>query len=327
MKVPQRPVSMFKTRLTLLLIGGAVAGLLPDFPARTRVILLAGAYFLALMIERVVERKVRRQTPARWPTFVMGTVAILAIHWTGSIHSPLLLSLAAVILDGLRAGFGRGELSIVVLGLSVGLAMSSYLTLGTRGLQDPALWMEVGVLAIVSIFAAELVDTLKSNLRRSWTAARRDALTGLPNRRAFDEDYSTCLAAWRRNQTPFAILVADLDRTKDINDRFGHLEGDRYLKRAADLLRRAVRSDDRVYRYGGDEFAIILSGTDELAMPRVVDRIQQLVGDEQSAGTMVLSVSLGWASSTQVGGDQVLSVADAAMYADKRTRRREPRVT
>lgn len=168
------------------------------------------------------------------------------------------------------------------------------------------------------------MDTLQSNLRRSWAAARRDALTGLPNRRAFDEDHAESLAAWRRANIPFAILIADLDRTKEINDRFGHLAGDRYLKRAAALLRRAVRSNDRVYRYGGDEFAIILSGTDELAMPRVVERIDELLDDEQTTGAVSLSISLGWASSTQVGGDQVLAAADAAMYADKRTRRREP---
>lgn len=151
MKAPPRPVSMLKTRLTLLLIGGTIVSLLPHFPARPRILLLAGAYFLALLIERLVERRLRRHTPARWPILVLGTVVILAIHWTGSIHSPLLLGLAAVILNGLRAGFGRRELLLVSLGLAVGLAVSSYLTLDTPGLTDPALWIEIAVLGIMTI--------------------------------------------------------------------------------------------------------------------------------------------------------------------------------
>lgn len=151
-------------------------------------------------------------------------------------------------------------------------------------------------------------------------ASTRDALTGLENRRAFDEGLAKELAQADRNGTPISLLIADLTGFKSVNDRLGHAVGDETLVRVADALRTVARDSDRLYRWGGDEFAVILSNTDApgaLAAARRFSRAVQGVEIQD----LRIGASIGMAvrrSGTDMDADALLSQADQAMYEAKR---------
>jgi diguanylate cyclase (GGDEF)-like protein len=107
--------------------------------------------------------------------------------------------------------------------------------------------------------------------------ARVDALTGLCNRRAFDESLDAELARSRRAGTPLSLIVADLNGFKEINDRHGHVVGDECLRQAGSALREAVRRPDHCFRWGGDEFAVLLTGADATVARALSIRLQKAV--------------------------------------------------
>ena len=107
--------------------------------------------------------------------------------------------------------------------------------------------------------------------------ARIDPLTGLGNRRAFDEALDAELARARRAKAPLSLLVGDLDGFKEINDRHGHLVGDGCLRDAAAALRAAVRTPDLCFRWGGDEFAVLLVDADEQVAGVLATRIAKAI--------------------------------------------------
>src|SRR5262249_25576407 len=136
--------------------------------------------------------------------------------------------------------------------------------------------------------------------------ATQDGLTDLPNQRAFHEDLRRVVAAAQRHHEPVALAVFDLDDFKFLNDRHGHPHGDALIKRMADLLR-DVRAEDRGYRIGGDEFALILPRTDARGARIVVSRIVDKAG--------ALAFSTGISELRRGGTIQLLrSEADSALY-------------
>ena len=143
-------------------------------------------------------------------------------------------------------------------------------------------------------------------------AASRDPLTGLYNRRAFAE-YVTELSS---KETPFALTMCDLDGFKRYNDRFGHPAGDEVLKKVGALIRESLRSTDAVFRYGGDEFVIIIPGADEFVVNDVCDRIKKLVSKEIGG----VGISFGSAFFPEDGDtiQKVIETADKRLYEAKR---------
>jgi len=153
--------------------------------------------------------------------------------------------------------------------------------------------------------------------------ALTDTLTGVPNRRALDEDLGRiCHLANRHNENHSLILV-DLDHFKAVNDTHGHLIGDQVLRMSAAGLTRTLRNSDRVYRFGGEEFAVALPGRGARDAAAVAERMRaavaQLRGAWVAAPDMSLTASFGVGATT--GGsslDGLISIADAAMYVAKR---------
>ena len=103
--------------------------------------------------------------------------------------------------------------------------------------------------------------------------ARQDPLTKLPNRRAFDEALDHEVARARRLKFPLSVAMVDIENFKVINDRWGHAEGDRCLREVAEAIRESLRSPDLSFRWGGDEFAVILSGASAHDTPALGERI------------------------------------------------------
>lgn len=155
--------------------------------------------------------------------------------------------------------------------------------------------------------------------------ARHDPLTGLMNRRAFEERIGQTLAAAKRSGAPVSLLMVDADHFKSVNDRFGHETGDDVLKSLAATLKTRVRETDFVARMGGEEFAVVLPDTDEagamLVARSLVERMAST--DMPVAGKVTISVgaaSMAWAPDAQ---KVLMRAADAALYEAKRAGRNQ----
>jgi diguanylate cyclase (GGDEF)-like protein len=146
--------------------------------------------------------------------------------------------------------------------------------------------------------------------------ALQDPLTGLPNRRALDDKMSELIAG---QVDPFSIALVDLDGFKGVNDRHSHADGDDVLRVIASTLRQALRGDDMVARYGGDEFVVLLPGAPlhaaEAALGRAVDAVAGLPIDLSRGVTLSVGVI---SLRPRESANQALSRADSAMYVAKR---------
>jgi diguanylate cyclase (GGDEF)-like protein len=148
--------------------------------------------------------------------------------------------------------------------------------------------------------------------------ARTDGLTGLLNRRAFDEALQTELERAARQGTRFVLLVGDVDHFKEINDRYGHAAGDRALQSIGAVLRDASRSVDTVARVGGEEFALLLPGTDRRGGVEAAHRLRhrlRATGCDDRPLTMSFGVAEGLTDGHDADG--LLRAADDALYAAK----------
>jgi diguanylate cyclase (GGDEF)-like protein len=166
--------------------------------------------------------------------------------------------------------------------------------------------------------ASELPQTASLN-----DAARRDPLTGLPDRAFLMERLSTLLAGERIADRHFAVIFLDLDNFKQVNDEFGHLIGDDVLREAARRIAGCLREGDCVVRYGGDEFVALVGGiTDPREVEPVIARIHMALAKPIAipGGEVVLSLSAGMALGSEAGGspEELLATADRAMYVAKR---------
>ena len=164
--------------------------------------------------------------------------------------------------------------------------------------------------------------TLRDDSTRNYVASRTDALTGVGNRMRLDEEIATLLSRAQRYGHKCSLAICDLDFFKSYNDHFGHVAGDEALRRVADGMRSNLRSADALFRYGGEEFVILLVeqplGDAERAMERMRAQIEALDIPAANGGPLTLSVGV---AEIDPQNDQTpaqwIARADQALYAAK----------
>jgi diguanylate cyclase (GGDEF)-like protein len=219
---------------------------------------------------------------------------------------------AMVVVDGPAARRQAFRLGSGGIGVPAGSALPSPLA------ADPGLYADPPV--VDGATAGYVTDLAEVALRLDSARhdASRDSLTGLLNRRSYEDALAQATARALRYGWPFALVVLDLDHFKDINDRWGHGHGDQALREFGSDLRSCLRSGDIAARVGGDEFALlVLARSGKPAVESLVERLRGTT--EQSAGRLGLRFSAGVAyfPDDATDSETLARVADQRLYADK----------
>jgi diguanylate cyclase (GGDEF)-like protein/putative nucleotidyltransferase with HDIG domain len=173
------------------------------------------------------------------------------------------------------------------------------------------------------VVSGALIGAQKSHvdrlIARLSDAARTDTLTGLLNRRGFEETFAIELERARRSGQSLTLIVGDLDSFKEINDRYGHQAGDRVIERLAQIIQTAKRRIDTAARIGGEEIAVLAPGSDVHAAYILAERLRREVRDTFANEPFDLTISLGLANFPQhgSGAEDLIRAADQALYAAK----------
>lgn len=172
------------------------------------------------------------------------------------------------------------------------------------------------------------IEELRQEVTRAREAALSDGLTGLANRRGFDIAMSACLAGLHSDEAGPSILIADIDHFKQVNDRYGHLLGDKVIRAVAQILMDSVKGRDTAARYGGEEFIILLPGTPLEGAQALAEQIRRTIEncrirrlDNQQ---YIESITLSFGVARHLPGetvDELLTRADRALYRSKETGR------
>jgi diguanylate cyclase (GGDEF)-like protein len=184
------------------------------------------------------------------------------------------------------------------------------------------------LLAVVGISLAALLGSLilvwsrNERMEELQRQASLDSLTGLKNRRRFEEELRASMARGRRERTTGAVLMLDLDYFKQVNDSHGHPAGDHLIREIADVLRRRTRASDVLARLGGDEFAVVLPRCTAAEARAAADAIAAAIRDHEPIhdGLEPVTASVGVAmfgDDPRISFESIVSEADTAMYAAK----------
>lgn len=242
---------------------------------------------------------------------VFAAFVLFEVPGLGIAHFFYLPVAALALTGGVRRGLFAGALAGALFSLGVVInpyiAPSELLTL-TTPIRFLTFMTMGGLIGWFALHDRELVERLR-------VLAERDFLTGLPNTRAFE----AAIARRLESDAPFALLLGDMDRLKEINDSLGHAEGNDALRRLALMLGSNLRPDDEVARVGGDEFAVltVLARTDEAAA--FAARLEAVFANQGSP------ITFGWAVYPS-DGENALSLyraADERLYARKLVRGQE----
>lgn len=284
---------------------------------------------VTVLVSLGVAAWVRRRGPRSGPDELLalsyaGVAQVALLAWlTGGNESPAVSLLLLWSVYTAAAHPPRRVLPF--LGFVVLAAGSSLVYDGWNALAAARIGVELFLWLALSFLALVLMSNVRAQRigmrleeQRAQDSARTDPLTGLENRRAFDEALGAAVAAAAGGRS-LSLLLADLDDFKQINDGWGHLNGDDCLKEAADVLGRALRDGDRCFRWGGDEFAILLPGMDREGAEDLAARLRRRVqascvrpcGDPLTIETGSAELAPG------MTGDELLGAADLALMGAK----------
>ena len=249
-----------------------------------------------------------------------------AIVWSSTAEVPVDQRIDVVITDQPDTPRNRYDQGAPVVDGRAGL-----ICIGMDGPADVTLPVDAtaGEIRTASLLLTEIVR-LRQQHRRANRArkvlaklALSDPLTGLANRRAWDEELSTRVDGAGGDPGPLCLVLMDLDRFKHVNDEWGHTAGDQVLQAAAQALLANIRDQDFVARLGGDEFGLLLAGVGPQAAVQVVERIRRAVCDRLQHDKMPVATACAGFATSGIGltAKQLLESADCALRQAKRSGR------
>jgi diguanylate cyclase (GGDEF)-like protein len=309
--------------LTIVLLGVGISG--SFVTAQAPIFLLGAGAVLAVVVFHELTLTAGRGTWIRAGELIAGIVLIAGLlSMSGHASSPFsilfaLVAVAAALTHGPRAGLTAAALAT----LAFGAVLLTDPNLTAYSAND-ALRLSFGLgatwlLAFVAIVHA---DRQRRAIRRAVELSRTDPLTGLFNRSQLYMTLEQEISRTRRSDRGFCVLMIDLDGLKIINDTGGHLRGDHVLRALGDVISGSTRNVDSAYRYGGDEFVVVLPETDIVGAFVVAEKIR--IGAEEleapaDAAKPVASVSIGLVSHPEDGStaEELMLAADRAMYQAK----------
>jgi diguanylate cyclase (GGDEF)-like protein len=263
---------------------------------------------------------------ARLPAAVMGPGLVLAVGFTsgavvasGEADTPFALLYIWIAVESWYILTPREAGALTVIAVVASAATMAWVA---QEHDNAATWwvMITGTTVTVAALTGVLRMRGEHLVARLADAASRDPLTGLLNRRGFQEAAAREIARARRHDIPLAVVTADLDHFKDLNDSFGHGSGDEALVAFAALCATTSRSQDLIARVGGEEFAFLLPHTDRKGALCIAERIRERMRTEVvSPDGSPLTASFGVAEFPNHGGDvdTLLAAADRALYVAK----------
>jgi diguanylate cyclase (GGDEF)-like protein len=287
---------------------------------------MAMFFFAAFVLSFHYANFYRKET--HWKIALETWVMILFTTWvlayTGGVESPLHdLYILVIIVSALTLG------KLATL-LEMGLIAACYVWLGYPQLQGEMLSLPFGtkLLAQISpmLLVAYITTMLSADIRRAYghmkVLSETDELTGVLNMRAFTAVAERAFHQAERYARPFSVLMIDSDSLKQVNDSYGHENGNRLLRLTVECIQGQLRQTDLIARYGGDEFVVLLPETPVSGAVGVADRIRRSMESTPlptREGTVTATLSIGIAGYPNHGVDfeSVLEKADQAMYASK----------
>lgn len=302
-----------------LALGGALAAAGAPPAGDAALLLVAGGLLCGIFTAALpTRRRARMTTEVVGAALVLHVVAIaVALDSTGAVAA------GASVLAAAYAGAvvpGRVASRALALGAAVAPVLVASLATGRGEDVLPTAVALAPVALVVGLVAAEL--RAEANRRESVLRAlvRRDPLTGVRNYRGLHEQLAETVA---RDPQRFALLTMDVDEFKAVNDRYGHLEGDRLLREVSRALADNVRGKDLVARQGGDEFAVLAPETGKEGAQVLAARIAKAIGEIELIENQPLSASIGIAVYPDDGTtvDELLARSDDALRELKVTRR------
>jgi diguanylate cyclase (GGDEF)-like protein len=320
-RLPDRDDPLLERRVALALffVGGVVCGLgailkadLTPTARDVQLIASAGCLLWGLIVLLTPGRRVPIRFGALLSVVLLGLIlgSSNALGPTGFFLLWPLVHLAYFSSRRVLAG----GIALMTVTVGVSSAVNPYLT-------DRLDWF-VGTVSSLGLMAVlvSLMTQRELVLRRALAdAANTDALTGLLNRRGIEPELERLLARGLSGAYGLALVMVDLDHFKRYNDRHGHLAGDIALQRVARAMTAAAGAEDRVARFGGEEFTVALPGADATAARAYADRVRRALREEDVADDLRLTVSAGIATLGLDGStiDALLRRADEALYHAK----------
>jgi diguanylate cyclase (GGDEF)-like protein/putative nucleotidyltransferase with HDIG domain len=277
--------------------------------------IVANAYVIAGLLQWRAHKLSAWTLP---PALAWGSTLITGVaYFSGESPSPLVFFYLWIFL---YASYFLSRRAAVLQIVYVGFAYGALLALRPPSGGAPAWWIVgMGTLLVAAVVIMTMRVRVELLISRLYDAARTDPLTKLCNRRGFRELLDLELERARRGRGEMSVLVGDLDRLKEVNDRCGHQVGDAALQRVARLLGAGKRQIDLAARVGGNEFALILPDSGQDGAFVLAERLRCALRDEFAEDSVPITISFGLATYPLQGetAASLLRAANEALYAAK----------